>query len=71
MKILAPILLWLSMVATCAAQGYTMGDLEALEKERSYSEFFSHALDIRPSERTEYWKTMVQNMGESYLKLLL
>lgn len=71
MKILGALILSLATIAPCAAQGYTMSDLEALEKERSYTEFFSHALDIRPSERTDYWKTMVQNMGESYLKLLL
>ena len=48
-----------------------MVDLEALEKEQSYGEFFAHALDIRPSERSDYWKTMVQNMGEGLLKSLL
>lgn len=48
-----------------------MVDLEALEKEQSYGEFFAHALDIRPSERTDYWKTMVQGMGEGLLKALL
>jgi hypothetical protein len=53
------------------AQSYTLVDLEALEKERSYDEFFAHALDIRPSERTDYWKTMVQNMAEGHLQLLL
>lgn len=54
-----------------AAHNYTQADLEALEKEQSFSEFFTHALDVRPTERTEYWQTMVQNMGEGYLKSLL
>lgn len=48
-----------------------MADLEALEKEQSHAEFFAHALDIRPSERTDYWKTMVQNMGEGLLKSMV
>lgn len=54
-----------------AQSKYSMVDLEALEKERSFKEFFAHALDIRPSERTEYWQTMTRNMGEEYLKSLL
>jgi len=58
---------WGSAMAA-SDNGYTLTDLEALEKELSYSEFFTHAMDLRPSERTDYWKKMVENMGESYLK---
>jgi len=54
-----------------AAAPYSMADLEALEKEQSHAEFFAHALDIRPSERNDYWKTMVQNMGEGLLKSMV
>jgi hypothetical protein len=50
---------------------YSLVDLEALEKENSYAEFFQHALDIRPSERSEYWQTMVKNMAEGMLNTML
>ncbi len=43
---------------------YTLQDLEALAKEGSYKEFFEHALDIRPSERQDNWKSMVSRMGD-------
>jgi len=66
---IAALSLTLSLESKAAA--YSMVDLEALEKEQSFDEFFAHALDIRPSERSDYWKTMVQNMGEGLLKSLL
>lgn len=50
---------------------YTLTDLEVLEKEGAHQEFFAHAFDVRPSERTDYWKRMMENMGESYLKSLM
>jgi hypothetical protein len=53
-----------------AETSYSLKDLEALEKEKAYQEFFKHASDIRPSERNEYWKEMVANMAEGYLKSL-
>lgn len=72
MKSLLALILYTLFTTPCsAAQSYTQADLEALEKEQNYSEFFAHALDVRPTERTEYWQTMVQNMGEGYLKSLL
>lgn len=70
-QLFALILCTLITTHPSAAQSYTQADLEALEKEQSYSEFFAHAMDVRPTERTEYWQTMVQNMGEGYLKSLL
>ena len=50
------------------ASSYALMDLEILEKERAYSEFFAHAFDIRPSERNDYWKKMMENMGEGFLR---
>lgn len=43
--------------------GYNLEDLRALSKESSYEEFLTHAMDIRPSERGEEWKTMVGKMA--------
>lgn len=45
---------------------YTLADLEVLANEGSTSEFFDHALDIRPSERQEAWKSMVIKMADAY-----
>lgn len=42
---------------------YNLDDLRALAKDGSYEEFLTHALDIRPSERGEEWKTMVGKMA--------
>ncbi len=53
-----------------AESSYSLKDLEALEKEKSYQEFFKHASDIRPSERNDYWKEMVASMAEGLLKSL-
>ena len=50
---------------------YTLADLEVLVTEESHQEFFQHALDIRPSERQEAWKTMVIKMGDSYARKIL
>lgn len=47
-----------------------MADLQKLEAERSYAEFFLHAHDILPSARTPEWNTLVENMGEAYLRQL-
>lgn len=49
---------------------YSLADLEILERERAHAEFFAHAFDVRPSERGELWKKMMENMGETYLKTL-
>lgn len=46
------------------ATTYELADLEILVQEGAYSEFFAHALDIRPSERQDKWKAMVIKMGD-------
>ncbi|MDH4467427.1 MAG: hypothetical protein QE271_05160 [Bacteriovoracaceae bacterium] len=38
---------------------YSMKDLTILFQDKNYVEFFSHAKDIRPSERNKDWKSMV------------
>lgn len=53
------------------AQSYGLKDLEFLAQEGSYDEFFRHALDIRPSERQEQWKSMVLKMADSYTRSML
>lgn len=50
---------------------YTMADLEVLANEGAQEEFFLHALDIRPSERLDAWKSMVSKMGDLYTKTVL
>ena len=50
---------------------YTLADLEVLNQEGNYSEFFQHALDVRPSERLEPWNKMVLKMSEKMLEDLL
>jgi hypothetical protein len=43
------------------AAEYTLKDLEILYQNKEYKEFFQHARAIKPSDRNEYWKEMVQN----------
>lgn len=50
---------------------YTLLDLEVLVSEDAHEEFFQHALDIRPSERLETWKSMVSRMADSYSRKVL
>jgi hypothetical protein len=47
-----------------SAATYTLADLEVLAQDENDHEFFAHALDVRPSERQEAWKTMVAKMGD-------
>jgi len=42
---------------------YDIKDLEVLENEKSYAEFFHHAKDIRPSLRNKHWNQMVSSMA--------
>lgn len=53
------------------AAPYSLSDLEVLVAEEGHEEFFEHALDIRPSERQEAWKTMVTKMGDLYSRKVL
>jgi hypothetical protein len=50
---------------------YTLVDLEVLTQEGNYEEFFSHALDIRPSERQAAWRGMVEKMADAYGRQIL
>lgn len=54
-----------------SAATYNLEDLKALAQEKSYNEFLTHAMDIRPSLRRDEWKTMVLEMGQIYVKELL
>lgn len=50
---------------------YNISDLSALQVEEAFDEYFKHALDIRPSERTTNWTTMLEDMGLKYINKLL
>ncbi|MBF0207252.1 MAG: hypothetical protein HQK53_10225 [Oligoflexia bacterium] len=45
---------------------YTLSDLEILGEEKNYLEFFQHAQDLRPVERGQRWKELVEQMALSY-----
>lgn len=53
-----------------AAATYNLADLTVLHSEGSAREFLDHALDIRPSERAQVWKTMVGEMAQKYARTL-
>lgn len=65
------LLLSFFLPVTWAASPYTLADLEVLVSEESHKEFFQHALDIRPSERQDAWKSMVSKMGDVYSRTIL
>jgi len=52
------------------ALSYNISDLEALERDKSYQEFFDHANDIRPSQRDKHWQSMVTSMGTGLVQNL-
>ncbi len=49
-------------------QIYSKADLEILEEQKNYEEFFLHARDILPQSRDFGWEEMVLRMGTSYIK---
>ena len=49
---------------------YEMTDLRILNSERNFSEFFAHALDIRPSLRNDEYKNMLEEMALALLEQL-
>lgn len=51
-------------------QKYQIQDLEVLESEKSFREFFAHAKDVLPSKRKKTWKKMVLSMSMDYLNTL-
>lgn len=51
----------------CWGNSYTIEDLQALERTKSYEEFLNHALDIRPSQRDDQWQEMVSHMATSFI----
>lgn len=58
--------------STSRAQNlYTLTDLEVLVQEEGYDEFFQHALDVRPSERQDAWKSMVSKMADGWTRKIL
>lgn len=57
--------------ATLLAASYSMADLEFLTVEKNVDEFFQHYLDIRPSERKERWKELVQTMSIEWINRLM
>jgi hypothetical protein len=69
---MAQLLLFMVLICSTQAQNlYSLQDLEVLAREESYQEFFQHALDIRPSERQDAWKSMVSKMADVYSRKLL
>lgn len=67
--LLFPILF--SVSAQVFGASYTLADLEVLTQEGNYDEFFTHALDIRPSERQDAWKGMLGKMADGYGRQIL
>ena len=60
-----------STISTSSWGKYTLPDLEVLAQEENFTEFFNHALDIRPIERKESWRGMVTKMADGYARRIL
>jgi hypothetical protein len=58
-------------LTSSAHAGYSLADLEVLTAEGGHDEFFKHALDVRPSERQDAWKSMVIKMGDVFTRSVL
>lgn len=59
------LVLWVGFLKAHAAT-YSIEDLEVLERDGNYEEFFQHAYDIRPSQRTRHWQDMAQSMAKKF-----
>lgn len=46
---------------------YSKADLEILQSQKSYNEFFKHAKDIVPTQRDRSWYEMLSDMGTNWL----
>ncbi len=66
------LLLILSLLLSAHGKGliYTIEDLKVLHAEKSYAEYIKHALDIRPVQRDEKWKSMTKEMSYGLLENL-
>ncbi len=53
-----------------AARLYNLEDLRILADQRSYNEFIEHALDPRPTERGDEWKTLLSETSDAYSKAI-
>ena len=58
------VFLWPSLLV---ADTYSLKDLEILEDQKDYEEFFLHARDVRPALRSNLWHRMVRHMAVGML----
>lgn len=70
-SLLAMFFLLCTTFAIGKVTSYTMSDLKILAAENNFREFFAHALDVRPSQRSADYKTMVEELGLGFLNSLL
>lgn len=63
--------IFILLSSTWASGTYTLEDLKVLAKEESHQEFFQHALDIRPSERQDEWRSMATKMADIFSQKVL
>ena len=65
-------LLWiLSAMASGQSSDYTLKDLEILEEQGNYPDFFLHAKDVRPAQRGSAWERMVRHMAVAWVDFKL
>jgi hypothetical protein len=62
------IVILFGLTLTSLSAEYSLADLEVLSQEGNFSEFFQHALDVRPTERKDSWNKMVLKMSERMLE---
>jgi len=70
LKFFLHLFIFTQVVLAAPRQLYTLNDLEALESNNNFREFFAHALDIRPSKRNKTWTQMCMSMAESFMREL-
>lgn len=64
-------ILLIPIIAVCQTQLYSIKDLQILANENNYTEYFAHALDIKPTNRDEVWKNLTEQMGTDLLSELV
>jgi hypothetical protein len=64
--VLSILTLWVIILPLSSHASYVMKDLQVLAKQKSFVEFFQHALDIVPSKRDTTWTNTVGQMAEQF-----
>jgi hypothetical protein len=54
--------LWFTAIVNAPTKPYTLEDLQALDRQKAWSELFAHLRDVRPSQRGPAWNQIATHV---------